>query len=298
MKWKDVIGKEFNLGTIHWGIYWPDIEAAQGQFDFSISDTQVAFAQEKDLEIRGHALVYPGLSVNWLDYGNFSDEQLLAILRNHIIQIMTRYKGQIHQWVVVNEPYLFPYRQNDIFYQHFGYDYIEFAFQVAREADSSAILIYNDVNNHCSNSETTTLTQKIVKRLKSKDLIDGVGLQMHLDGNNLPNKQEVISSMRSYGVPVHVTEFDVDSRDLPGTQEERFTRQAETYRDMLEACFESGVCESFTVWGIGDKFSWLERSFDSSIISPDADPTPFNDDFQPKPAYFALLEILSEYAQR
>ena len=119
-------------------------------------------------------------------------------------------------------------------------------------------------------------------------------MQMHLNGDTPPDKQDVILTMRSYGVPVYITEFDVDLRDVPGTMGERFALQANIYQEMLEACLESGVCESFTVWGIRDNLSWLEWPIDSTRTSPEADPTPFDDDLQPKPAYTALFGVLFE----
>ncbi len=293
--WKEVVAKEFNQATIHWGVYWPHIQPKYGQYDFKIADLQVSYSQETDMKIRGHTLFFAGYSPEWLDNSDFSKEQLLDILRDHITKVMTRYKGQIHQWVVVNEPYIFPYRQNDVFYEYFGYDYIDYAYKAARDADSSAILIYNDANNHSANGLATALTQRIIKRLKAKGLVDAVGLQMHLNWNNRPSKKDVMSTMRSYGIDVYVTEFDVDLRDFPGSQWEKFSAQAEIYKDMLEACLESGVCKGFTMWGIGDKYSWLESSYDKNIISPDADPTVFDDNFRPKPAYFNLLYVLSQH---
>lgn len=129
-------------------------------------------------------------------------------------------------------------------------------------------------------------THEIVTRLKSKGLIDGVGLEMHLDGTKQFTKQDVIATMKSYGVPVYVTEIDVDLAHVPGTREERYAHQAQVYGNMLAACLESGVCKSFAVWGIGDKYSWLERN------SSNADATLFDDELNPKPAYLALLDIL------
>jgi endo-1,4-beta-xylanase len=100
-------------------------------------------------------------------------------------------------------------------------------------------------------------------------LIDGVGLQMHLDGSAPPAKEAVIATMRSYALPVYVTEFDVNMTHVGGTQSDTDALQASVYRDMLEACLESGVCKSFTVWGIGDKYSW-PQAYQSL---PNADPT-------------------------
>ena len=109
---------------------------------------------------------------------------------------------------------------------------------------------------------------------------------MHLDAAQPPDKQDVIVTMQNYGIPVHVTEIDVNLTNVPGTQEARFALQGQIYGDMLTACLDSGVCASFSVWGFWDKYSWLER------YSAEADPTLFDDDLNPKPAYFTLLEIL------
>ena len=89
--------------------------------------------------------------------------------------------------------------------------------------------------------------------------------------------------MRRYGVPVHVNEFDVNMKDVPGTQEERFAKQAEIYRDMLQAALESGVCTNFMLFGFGDRYSWLELDKTQAAFSPNADPTPFDDNLKPKP---------------
>jgi endo-1,4-beta-xylanase len=83
-------------------------------------------------------------------------------------------------------------------------------------------------------------------------------------------------------------------KDVPGTQEERYAKQAEIYKEMLEACLESGVCKSFTVWGIGDKYSWIETQEWYSEYSPEGIPTLFDDNLKPKPAYFAIRDILAK----
>lgn len=296
LKWRGIIEREFNLAVVDWGIHWPEIEPEQNHFNFAIADRQVIFARQNDMKIRGHPLVVPApdLVPNWLKDGSFSRDQLIEILRNHISKIVTHFKGKIHEWVVVNEPYIYPYRQNDIFHRIIGPDYIEIAFQTARETNPSATLIYNDTLNHASSGITTPLTREVVQRLKAKGLIDGVGLQMHLDAVKPPQKEDVMATMRSYGVPVYVTEFDVNMKDIRGTQEERYAVQAQIYRDMLEAALDSGVCKSFTVWVIGDKYSWLEFYPNVPNYSPVADPTPFDDELNPKPAFFVMRQVLTE----
>ena len=131
-----------------------------------------------------------------------------------------------------------------------------------------------------------------MQRLKTKELIDGVGLQMHLDGSNPPNKEGVIATMRSYDVPVYVTEFDVNMKNVYGTEEERYAIQAKIYGDILEACLESNVCKSSSYWGIGDSTSWIETMSGYQHYSTEGDPTMYDDSWQPKPAYYAIFDVL------
>ena len=286
--WREIVAREFDLAVISSGFLWDAMESTRGQFDFSPVDEQVAFAQSNNMAICGHALLLAQLPYipDWLAHGGFSKNELSEILRNFIVQVMSRYKGKIGTYIVVEDAPLPADMQYDVFYQKFGYDYVDLAFQIARETDSSAILIYNAWDDETADRPASQLTHQIVERLQAKGLIDGVGFEMHLDATDAPSKEAVIAEMRSYSLPVHVTEIDVDIRGLSGTREERYAEQARIYGDMLSACLESGVCQSFSLWGIGDKYSWLRRA------SPIADPTPFDDNLNPKPAYFTLLDAL------
>ena len=287
-KFKEIVAKEFNLAVVSSGFYWREVEPTRGQFNFSFADEQVAFAQSKNMMLCGHALLLAETPYipDWLAQGNFSREELAQLLRNFIVQVMRRYKGRFGMYLVVEDAPVPPNTQNDVFYQKFGYDYVDLAFQIARETDPSAVLIYNAGDNETSDGTATRLTRQIVQRLKAKGLVDGVGLEMHLDGAKPYAKQDVIATMKSYGLPVYVTEIDVDLTLVQGTPEERYARQAKIFGDMFAACLESGVCKSYALWGIGDKYSWLRRQ------SSNADPTPFDDNLNPKPAYFALLDVL------
>jgi endo-1,4-beta-xylanase len=293
--WRQLLVDDFNSVTIDWGIYWPDdVEPLPGEFNFALSDRQVSFAQANGLTIRGHALIYPTCDFcmrGWIVARPFSADELSAIIQAHVAQVVGHFRGQVNEWVVVNEPYHSPGRENDIFYQALGADYVGLAFEAARAADPSALLLYNDTDNHTLEGAHTPQTWRVAKRLAALGLIDGIGLQMHIDGSQPPSKEAVITAMRSYGVAVYITEFDVDLTRVSGLQSDREALQAAIYRDMLEACLESEVCKGFTVWGLGDKYSWLE----AFQALPNADPTMFDDNLQPKPAYDAVYDTLLRF---
>lgn len=292
--WRNVVTREFTQATVNWGVYWPEVEPARSEFDFEVIDQQVRFAESKGFILRGHPLVFASSHPEWLNDSDYNDAELLEILRHHVTQIVSRYRGRIHQWVVVNEPYLRRYREVDVFYSRFRYDYILEAFAAARAADPDALLLFNDTDNHIPGSKTTEMNRGIVNRLRARSLIDGIGCQMHLMGDDPPDKQGVIDTFRSYGVPVYVTEFDVDMRNVEGTKSERFAIQALIYGDMLEACLESEVCVSFTVWGMNDKYSWAELK----VGALNSDPLPFDEELRRKPAHTALARSLARWNAR
>ena len=100
------------------------------------------------------------------------------------------------------------------------------------------------------------------------------------------------------GVKIYITEMDVDLDLLQSkypTQAARWNYEAGIYRDMLEACLESGACASFTTMDISDSMSAIVTSCPGcwNKPAPNGDPVLFDDDFFPKPAYFAVQDVLA-----
>jgi len=269
---------------------WSDYFKKPGAIDFAWIDYQAKFARDKGMKTKLNHILCPADMPEWLKEGvragSINKDMLLDIMKNGIREIMKHGKGiGITEWSVVNEPYDREDRKDDIFHQLIGEDYIDIAFETAREADRSAILIFNDCNNHTSGGESGRLTQntlQIVKRLREKNLIDKVGLQMHInEPNRPPAKGDVIKVMKGYGIPVEVTEFDIQMDNYRGTEAQKIKKEAEITQSIFEAAMESGVCNSFTVWGLSDANPWEPGR---RVL--------FDKEYNPKPAYFALLKIL------
>ena len=180
--------------------------------------------------------------------------------------------------------------------RHVGPEYVEIAFQTAREADPDAVLIYNDSGHETARLPKSNQVFNLVKSLKAKDLVDAVGFQMHIlgepdsyiDPRTPPTKEELLEQMSRYGdmgVKVFITELDVDTGKLSGTKEEKWSKQAEIYGTVVEACLESsGICKDINMWGISDIDAWRGEA-----------PFLYTASNQPKPAYFAVLDILKRY---
>ena len=284
-----VQSREFNLGLMF--VMWHSMEKQRGSVDYAPVQNDLYIASRNSMKTLGHALVWGSKVPEWLKRGNFTRDETIQLMQDRIRDIMTRFRFK--EYVVVNEAY----GSNDFLNQKIGPDYVDIAFKTARETDPSAKLIYNDYDNHSQNSTTFgpsryRNTKGVVDRLASNGLIDKVGLEMILFYPKIPSVDDVTQTMQSYGIPVVVTEFGVNIKDLEGTQEQRYQKQAKIYADMLTAAINSGVCKDFVVFLAGDKISPWETELSLPGASSENDPTPFDDNFQPKPAYFAMLDVL------
>jgi len=296
----DLYSQEFDFVDIDYDLQWFNLEPEKGKITFAgipgkytNAQSSVEFALKNGQQIMGGPLLYVEGYPDWLKKGNFSRDQLIEIMKSHIISTVTHFRGQVNIWPVINELQPAAWGRQDILRDKIGSELVELAFQTAREADPSAILIYNGTNNHTPNAPDTEETKKIITILKRKNLVDGVGLHMHLNGAFPPSKELVIQTMRDYGVPIYITEFDVNMKDVPGTEMERLIIQAQIYYEMGRACLESGVCVAFNQFTPGDKYSWLERT-KTKNSAPNADPTAFDDNLNPKLAYYTLAKAFLE----
>jgi endo-1,4-beta-xylanase len=235
-----------------------------------------------------------GAIPDWLLNSSFTRDEYIQMLEQHVKTLVGRYKGRVQEWSIANEaPARSFYSGTDFWNDKIGPDYIEMTFRWAREADPDGILIFNDNNNESPRDrDSSSIVDKMyytVKTLKEKGVpMDVVGMQMHLlmkySSPIAPKKDDVIATMRKFadlGVRIYITEFDVDLSKQTGTQAEKWAYEAQLYRDMVEACLGSGVCDSFATWGISDPAS--------------ADPLMFDKDFNPKPAYFAVRDVLENF---
>lgn len=272
---RDLLIKHFNSLTAENEMKFERVHPAEKHYTFEEADRMIAFAQANGMGVRGHTLVWHNQTPNWMfedTSGNAVDrETLLARMKDHIETVVTRYKGSIYAWDVVNEAVsdsgvelLRSSRWPDIA----GEDFIAKAFEYAHAVDSEAMLFYNDYNE--SIPEKREKIYKLVKSLKEKDVpIHGVGLQAHwnLANPTIDDIRQAIERYASLGLMLHITEMDVsvfdfeDKRtDLLAPTEDMIERQAERYRQFFQVFKEySEHITSVTFWGAADDYTWLDN---------------------------------------
>ncbi|MDX2273057.1 MAG: endo-1,4-beta-xylanase [Cyanobacteriota bacterium] len=287
----EIAAEQFNFGFLE--VYWFSVNPEPDVYTFAEQERLLGLAEAAQQKVFGHVIVWGNREVlpDWLSNGRWNRRQTLGLMQNHIQQVMTQFEGRINTWIVVNEAY----SPGDFFREKVGFDYVDQAFAMARQQDPQAILLYNDFANETASGSNTRQTRQIVQRLRRKGLIDGVGLQMHLNGSEPPSQSDLVQTMRSYGIPVYITELDVDMRAVAGTQAERFEQQAQIYQTVLQAALEAGV-DTLSVWGLADPYSWLETP-PSENTSPLADPCFYDENLEPKPAHQQWIDGLAAQNQ-
>jgi endo-1,4-beta-xylanase len=177
----ELLAREFNVITAESAMKFSAIRPTHGEFDFADADTIVNFATTYGMRVRGHTLIWHYSTPRWLVEGNFSKEEVSAILKEHIQTVVSRYRGRVYAWDVINEAI------NDegtglrqtFWSKMLGEDYIAQALTWAREADPDAKLFYNDYGGEALGNKSDAI-YKMLKSLKGRGLpINGIGLQSH-----------------------------------------------------------------------------------------------------------------------
>ncbi|MEV0177832.1 endo-1,4-beta-xylanase [Streptomyces sp. NPDC050625] len=283
----DLAGAQFGSLTPGNAMKWGTVEPTQGSFNWTEADQIVAFAQAHNQQVRGHTLVWHSQNPSWLTTGSWTSAQLSGLLQNHISTEVTRYKGKIAAWDVVNEPFNEDgtYRST-LWYNGLGSGYVASALTWAHAADPNAKLYINDYNVEGVNAKSTGL-YNLVKSLKEQGVpIDGVGLQAHLILGQVPaTLQQNIQRFADLGVDVAITELDVRMA-LP-SDAVKLAQQAADYKSVVAACVAVTRCVNVTVWGFTDSDSWVPSTFPGYGAA-----TPYDENYAPKPAYHAIAEAL------
>jgi endo-1,4-beta-xylanase len=240
-----------------------------------------------------------------LDGPRASREELLERMREHIQTVVSRYKGKIKVWDVVNEalsdagPDLLRKSPWSVI---IGPDFIEKAFQYAHEADPDAILRYNDYG--LENPEKRRKLVTLIKQLQEKNVpVMVIGSQAHLNVSiNFETMNQSLAEMKSLGLPIHITELDVNSaaggqrstgadigRNAPATEgglvAEADKKLTEAYTGIFRAFLKHrDAVKLVTFWGPNDANSWRSRGR----------PLLFDGDSKPKPAFDAVIKLAAD----
>jgi endo-1,4-beta-xylanase len=119
--------------------------------------------------------------------------------------------------------------------------------------------------------------------------IDGVGFQGHLP-NPLPSDYRGLTGwVGGLGLDWALTEVDVPIPRGSSGNALADDHQVRAYRAALSACVEDPACETFVTWGLSDRYTWWDTLIGGAL----SEPLPFDAELEPKPAAFAIHDVLA-----
>jgi endo-1,4-beta-xylanase len=281
------------------------LEFTKGEFNFSPVDDLLSFAEQNRKLLRGHTLIWEQSTPPW------AKREILVsrdwrLVSEHFSRVLSRYRGRIGEWDVVNEP-IDTERGADglratCFYRAFGPRYIERALREARAHEPAARLLINDYGfeyeNPIEKARRKAFLGLLTSLTEAGAPLDGVGLQAHLDlskGSIRPATIErFVPAIADLGLDVTITEFDVKESNARAPVDVRDARVAEHTRNYLDVVLAQPAVRGLVTWGLSDKYSWL-----SNATRPGDAPgrlnrgLPYDEGFVPKRTYAAIGAALT-----
>lgn len=273
------------------------------QVSFSAAKSILDYCSQNNIPVRIHTLIWHSQTPDWFFKENYSDDgawvsketmliRMENFIKNYFEVLIKEYPNiDFYACDVVNEAWEdngsprtagSNYTKNgqSAWVQVFGDNsFIEPAFEYARKyAPEGCKLYYNDYNEYISGK--TNAIYEMSMELKEKGIIDGIGMQSHLDVNFPSAKQykDSLAKFASTGLDIQITELDVTTSD---TSESGFEKQAQYYSDIFDAIVEyKDNISAVILWGITDDGSWRA----------DRCPLLFDAQYKAKPAYYSIID--------
>jgi len=278
------------------------VEKEEGIFNFEPADGILKFSQENHMAMRGHTLWWARdkYSPDWLlkhDFGKNPKLEAERLLRDYVAKVVNHYGHNIVSWDVVNE-ILDPKTgevRDSVFQRILGMDALRIVYEAARENLANTQLVYNDYMCWEAGKENHRVgALKLLRWFRELKLpVDALGIQSHLgfdyelESGQHAEWRKFLDEVTGMGYGLLITELDVNEQYTKGNIAQRDAVVAKVARDYLDVTLSYKQVKDVLLWGITDKYSWLQENKKRADGLPQRC-TPYDADFKPKPLRAAI----------
>lgn len=294
---------QFNIVVAENEMKFDATEPSEGRFNYGNGDKMVKYAKANGMRVRGHALAWHSQVPGWVEqkYGK-NKKELLRVLKNHIDNVVGHWKGQVDEWDVVNEAISNnepQWRGYSVWYQGIGPEFIDSAFVWAHAVDPDAELCYNDYNLEQGinpKAKAGFLLEQVKRWVANGIPIHCVGSQTHVEDTTTDKHfigspdslRSLAKELAKLNVKLKITELDIGFKSGINVSKSDLERQGQTFRQYLDIILEEPNADTYLIWGVSDKWSWLGGlNRQKGLI--------YDDNLQPKPAFDSILVRLQTY---
>jgi endo-1,4-beta-xylanase len=293
---------------------WLHMSTAPFRSDYRVADCLVDFAAAHRLLCRGHNLLWYWTTPKW--FRELSDRKTArAALLRRVTDMVTRYRGRIDSWDVVNEPVdaagdRTDHLRADVFLKQVGPEYFALAHMAARAADPEARLVLNECGVEY---DTPDMDRKraavldVVETMRKRQVpIDALGIQAHLAVGRYPFSEQklrdYLARAAAMGLEIQITELDCTDDLAPADIPARDRLVADEYRRFLDVVLDEPAVKIVMSWGLSDRYSWIVRHENTPeqrrTDGEEERPLPFDRDLKRKPAWYALATAFAHAPRR
>lgn len=301
LSYRDAIVSNCQLIVPESELKWLELRPTRNEYRFEKSDMIVDFARQNRLKVRGHTLAWYGAMPAWTEeISTYAEAE--RELANHIDTVVSRYRGEIPSWDVINEP-LAEWPENEssfrpsIWARRMGADYLAIALRQTALADPGAQLVLNEYDVEFKGPRFAARRKALIALLRSlrdRDVpLHAVGLQAHLfadRGIDRDGLQSLLVEIAALKLDLLITELDVIDDQLPGEISKRDAMVADIAGQFLAAVGEVTRPKAILTWGISDRYTWVPIYFKRKDGMPNR-PLPFDADLKRK----LLFDVINEF---
>jgi len=231
---------------------WGSVEATRDQMNWAELDTAYQFAKQNHIPFKLHTLIWGQQQPTWLT--GLTPAEQLAEIEQWMSLAAQRYPD-VQLVDVVNEPlHAVPAYSAALGGAGVtGFDWVIKAFEMARRYFPKSELLLNDYNVEALDSAATDYLN-IINLLKSRGLIDGIGLQAHfLERVEVSSVAANLDRFAATGLPIYVSELDLNlSNDA---------KQAQRMRDLFTLFWQHPSVLGVTHWGFLQGNMWQPDAY-------------------------------------
>ncbi len=314
--YRSILTAECNALVCENEMKWPALRPNAEAFTFERADAIVAFAEQNDMVMRGHTLLWhhPQWFPDWLtnyDFGSRPASEAERLLTTHIRRVCEHYP-RVVSWDVINETVdadTGELRETSLS-KAMGQSVLDVAFHTAREAAPKAQLVYNDYMSWEAGHERHRAgVLRLLEGLKTRGApIDALGVQSHIGSGNADDSvgfdtareadwRRFLDEAVGMDLKLAITEFDVHDKNLPADPAIRDREVAALGGRYLDLMLSYPQTSTVMAWGMADHYSWLqERWFREDRLAKR--PTPYDAELRAKPLRQAIAAAFERAAVR
>lgn len=193
---------------------WYSTERLQNQEDYSTADSMLDFAMQHNIMVRGHNVFWDDAKYQPSWVHSLSQDQLYEAVEKRLNSVVSRYRGKVIAWDVVNENLHFSFLESKL-----GENASARVYGEVHGVDGEVTLFLNEFNTVEDSRDGLSAPSRYIEEIReiqrycgNGGLRIGIGLEAHFSSVDVAYMRAALDTLAATGLPIWITELDVASQ--------------------------------------------------------------------------------------